>query len=219
MAYDLEEQEQLATLKAIWKQYGNLITWILIIALSAYAAWTQWSNYQSNQSGQASQLYEEMQKSVAAKDDAKVQRAANDLKEKFATTSYASMAAMVAAKSAFDANDLTSAKSQLQWVVDKSKNDDYKAIARIRLAGIALDEKNYELAMTQLSGEFPVDLQAEVFDRKGDVLVAQAKIDDARKAYQAALEKMTDKNSARQLVQIKLDAIGGSAADAVVVNK
>ncbi|MBC3861710.1 tetratricopeptide repeat protein [Undibacterium jejuense] len=219
MAYDLEEQEQLATLKAIWKQYGNLITWILIIALSAYAAWTQWSNYQSNQSGQASQLYEEMQKSVAAKDDAKVQRAANDLKEKFASTSYASMAAMVAAKSAFDANDLTSAKSQLQWVVDKSKNDDYKAIARIRLAGIALDEKNYELAMTQLSGEFPVDLQAEVFDRKGDVLVAQAKIDDARKAYQAALEKMTDKNSARQLVQIKLDAIGGSAADAVVVNK
>ena len=73
--------------------------------------------------------------------------------------------------------------------------------------------------MTQLSGEFPADLQAEVLDRKGDILVAQAKIDDARKAYQAALEKMTDKNPARQLVQIKLDAIGGSATDAVVVSK
>ncbi|MFZ6686172.1 YfgM family protein [Undibacterium sp. SXout11W] len=219
MAYDLEEQEQLATLKAIWKQYGNLITWILIIALSAYAAWTQWNSYQSNQSGQASQLFEEMQKSVAVKDDAKVQRAANDLKEKFASTSYASMAAMVAAKSAFDANDLKSAKAQLQWVVDTSKNDDYKAIAKIRLAGIALDEKSYEIALAQLSGEFPVDLQAAVFDRKGDIFVAQAKIDDARKAYQAALEKMTDKNSASQLVQLKLDAIGGSAADAVVVNK
>ncbi|MFZ6861225.1 YfgM family protein [Undibacterium sp. Ji67W] len=219
MAYDLEEQEQLATLKAIWKQYGNLITWILIIALSSYAAWTQWSNYQSSQSGQASQLFEEMQKSVAAKDDAKVQRAANDLKEKFATTSYASMAAMVAAKSAFEANDLKSAKAQLQWVIDSAKNEDYKAIAKIRLAGIALDEKNYEIALAQLSGEFPVDLQAAVLDRKGDIFVAQTKIDDARKAYQAALEKMTDKNSARQLVQIKLDAIGGSAADAVVVNK
>jgi len=219
MAYDLEEQEQLATLKAIWKQYGNLITWILIIALSSYAAWTQWSNYQSSQSGQASQLFEEMQKSVVAKDDAKVQRAANDLKEKFSATSYASMAAMVAAKSAFDANDLKSAKAQLQWVIDTAKNDDYKAIAKIRLAGIALDEKNYEIALVQLSGEFPVDLQAAVFDRKGDILVAQTKIDDARKAYQAALEKMTDKNSARQLVQIKLDAIGGSATDAVVVNK
>ncbi len=75
MAYDLEEQEQLATLKAIWKQYGNLITWILIIALSSYAAWTQWSNYQSSQSGQASQLLKKC-KISRGKDDAKVQRAA-----------------------------------------------------------------------------------------------------------------------------------------------
>ena len=146
MAYDLEEQEQLATLKAIWKQYGNLITWLLIIALSTYAAWTQWNNYQSNQSGQASQLYEEMQKSVSAKDNVKVQRAANDLKDKFASTSYASMSALIAAKSAFDANDLKAAKLQLQWLIDSSKNEDYKALAKIRLASIALDEKNYDAA-------------------------------------------------------------------------
>ena len=73
MAYDLEEQEQLDTLKAWWKQYGNLITWLLIIVLSAFAAWTAWNNYQSNQSTQASQLYDELQKSMAAKDNAKVQ--------------------------------------------------------------------------------------------------------------------------------------------------
>ncbi|MFZ6691519.1 YfgM family protein [Undibacterium sp. SXout20W] len=219
MAYDLEEQEQLATLKAAWKQYGNLITWLLIIALVAYAAWMQWNSYQNNQSGQASQLYEELQKSVAAKDDAKVQRAANDLKEKFASTSYASMSALSAAKSAFDANDLKTAKAQLQWVIDTGKNDDYKALAKIRLAGIALDEKNYDAALMQLSGDFPLDLQAEVLDRKGDVLVAQAHVDEARKAYQAAIDKMTDKSPARQLVQVKLDAIGGSATDAVVVSK
>ena len=39
MAYDLEEQEQLATLKAWWKQYGNLVTWVVIAALAAYAGW------------------------------------------------------------------------------------------------------------------------------------------------------------------------------------
>jgi len=219
MAYDLEEQEQLATLKAIWKQYGNLITWLLIIALSTYAAWTQWNNYQSNQSGQASQLYEEMQKSVSAKDNVKVQRAANDLKDKFASTSYASMSALIAAKSAFDANDLKAAKLQLQWLIDSSKNEDYKALAKIRLASIALDEKNYDAALAQLSGEFPVELQSEVSDRKGDIFIAQSNLEAARKAYQAAIDKMTDKSPARQLVQIKLDAIGGSATDALVVSK
>ena len=34
---DLEEQEQLDQLKAFWKQYGNLITWVLIAALAAFA--------------------------------------------------------------------------------------------------------------------------------------------------------------------------------------
>jgi predicted negative regulator of RcsB-dependent stress response len=71
MAYDLEEQEQLATLKAWWNQYGNLLTWLLIIALAAYAAWTGWNYYQRNQAAQAGQLYEELQKAAVSKTTAR----------------------------------------------------------------------------------------------------------------------------------------------------
>lgn len=212
MAYDLEEQEQLATLKATWKQYGNLITWTLIIALSAYAAWTSWNAYQRNQSVQASQLYEELQKSLLAKDNAKVQRAAGDLQEKFARTSYAPMAALSAAKSAFDASDLKAAKVQLQWVLNSGAVEEYKALAKIRLAGIALDEKSYDEAMKYLAGDFPAEFVAEVGDRKGDIYFAQNKIADARSSYQSALGKMSDQNPGRQLLQLKLDAIGGAEA-------
>ena len=38
-AYDLEEQEQLAEIKAWWKQYGNLLTNVLLAAVLAAAAW------------------------------------------------------------------------------------------------------------------------------------------------------------------------------------
>ncbi|HJW56494.1 MAG TPA: tetratricopeptide repeat protein, partial [Burkholderiaceae bacterium] len=69
MAYDLEEQEQLASLKAWWNQFGNLVTWLLIIALAGYAAWTGWNYYQRTQSVQAGQLYEELQKAAASKDN------------------------------------------------------------------------------------------------------------------------------------------------------
>lgn len=210
MAYDLEEQEQLATLKAVWNQYGNLVTWILIAALSAYAAWTGWNTYQSKQSAQASQLYEELQKSLLSNDDAKVQRAANDLRDKFSRTSYAAMSALSAAKSAFDAGNLSVAKSQLQWVLDSSATEEYKSMAKIRLAGIAIDEKNFDVAMKLLSGDFSTEFQAEVLDRKGDVYIAQNKIAEAKTAYQAAIEKMNDKNPARQLLQIKLDALGST---------
>jgi predicted negative regulator of RcsB-dependent stress response len=212
MAYDLEEQEQLASLKAWWNQYGNLVTWVLILALAGYAAWTGWNYYQRNQVMQASQLYGELQNAATAKDNAKVQRAASDMTEKFGRTAYAQMAALIAAKTAFDANDLKAAKAQLQWVIDHGSDDEYKAIARIRLAGILLDEKAYDEGLKVLAGEFPEQFASAVADRKGDLLTAQNKLADARGAYQAALEKMDEKNPGRQLIQLKLDAIGGSAA-------
>lgn len=214
MAYDLEEQEQLATLKAWWKQYGNLITWLLIIALAGYAAWNGWNYYQRNQAAQAAQLYEELQKAVVAKDNAKVQRAATDMEEKFVGTAYAQMGALAAAKAAFDANDFKAAKAQLQWVIEKGRDDEYKALAKIRLAGILLDEKAYDEGLKLLSGDFPAQFAGAVADRRGDILTSQNKIDEARSAYQAALDKTDEKNPARQLIQLKLDAIGGASAKA-----
>jgi predicted negative regulator of RcsB-dependent stress response len=211
MAFDLEEQEQLETLKAWWNQYGNLVTWLITIALAGYAAWSGWNWYQRNQSVQAAQLYEELQKSVAAKDAAKVQRAATDMEEKFGRTAYAEMSAMFAAKTAFDAGDLKTAKAQLQWVVDHGSDDEYKSLAKIRLAGILLDEKAYDDGLKLLSGEFPAQFAGAVADRKGDILVAQNKIADARAAYQSALDKTDKKDPARQLIELKLDAIGGAA--------
>ena len=218
MAYDLEEQEQLDTLKAWWKQYGNLVTWLLIVVLSSYAAWTGWRNYQVGQSTQASQLYDELQKSIIAKDNAKVQRVTSDLIEKFSRTSYPPMAALAAAKSAFDSNDLKTAKSQLHWVIGHSSVSEYKALARIRLAGIALDEKNYDEGLALLAGDFPAEFVGSVFDRKGDLYLAQNKFVEARAAYQSALEKIKDKNPGRKLVQIKLDAIGGASESKVAIN-
>ncbi len=210
MAYDHAEQEQLASLKSWWSQYGNLVTWLLIIVLGAYAAWAGWGVYQRNQAAQAGQLYEELQKAVTAQDKDKIQRVATDMEEKFSGTAYAQMSGLTAAKSAFDSNDFKTAKAQLQWVADKG-SDEYKAIAKIRLAGILLDEKAYDEGLKVLAGDFPAEFAGVVSDRKGDIFVAQNKLDEARTAYQAALEKTDAQNPGRQLIQIKLDAIGGNA--------
>jgi predicted negative regulator of RcsB-dependent stress response len=103
MAYDLEEQEQLASLKAFWARFGNLITWILIIALASYAGYNFWNAHQRGKAAEASALYDELARSMQANDNAKVQRIAGDVETKFEATAYAQMAALGAAKSAFDA--------------------------------------------------------------------------------------------------------------------
>lgn len=214
MAYDHEEQEQLDSLKTWWKKNGNLLSWVVIAALAAYSGWTGWNYYQNNQALQASQLYDELQNAVVAKDNAKVQRAAGDMQSRFGSTSYAPMSALVAAKSAFDANDLKAAKAQLEWVASHG-NEEYKAIAALRLAGVLLDEKAYDQALTTLGGVTLPQFAGAAADRKGDILVAQNKIADARAAYLAALAATDKKNPGRKLIQLKLEAIGGSVADPV----
>ena len=99
MAYDLEEQEQLASMKDWWARYGNLLTWLLIAALALYSGWSGWKYYQRNQAGQAGQLYEELQKAVAQKDSVKVQRAALDMQERFPRTAYAQMTGLTLPRS------------------------------------------------------------------------------------------------------------------------
>ena len=214
MAYDLEEQEQLTTLKAWWNKYGNLVTWLVAAVLIAYAGWTGWNYYQRSQSAKAAALYEEIVNAAEQKDLSKIARASADMKERFSGTAYAQMATLVAAKQAFDAGDLKTAKAELQWTADQGKGDDFRSIARLRLAGILLDEKAYDEGLKVLSASFPEEFSALVADRRGDLLFAAGKLDEARAAYQTALDKTEIKNPARQLIQLKLDALGGAAVQA-----
>lgn len=210
MAYDLEEQEQIDTLKAWWNKFGNLITWLLIAVLATYSGWSGWKYYENRQSTQAGQLYEELRKAVAAGDSARVQRAAADMTDRYGRTAYAPMAAFLAARTAFEANDLNAARMHLQWVIDNGANEQYQAIARVRLAGILLDEKAHEEALKVLSVKLPEQFAGLAADRRGDVLVALERVPEARAAYQLALEKTDQNNPARNMIRLKLDAIGGA---------
>ena len=210
MAYDLEEQEQLDQLKAFWNQYGNMLTWALTLALAVYAGWNGWNYLQRNKAQEASKLYEEVQKVAESKDATKMLRVATDMQTKFGGTGYAQMTALMAAKTAFDAKDMKSAKAQLQWLVDNGKDTEFQALGKLRLSALLLDEKAYDAALKLLDSTFPDQFVGPVADRRGDILVAQNKIPEARAAYQKALDKLEKENPGRQLIQIKLDAIGGA---------
>ena len=125
-----------------------------------------------------------------------------------AGTAYANMAALRAAKSFAGGNDLANAKLRLQWVVDNAKEDEMRDIARLRLAGVLLDEKNFAEALKLLDMKHVAAFDGLYADLRGDILTAQNKRAEARAAYQIALEKSDERSSYRQLVQIKLDAVG-----------
>ena len=58
MALDLEEQEQVDELKALWKKYGSYVTKGAIAFFVLYALFQGWGYYQNKQSLGASELYQ-----------------------------------------------------------------------------------------------------------------------------------------------------------------
>ena len=81
-------------------------------------------------------------------------------------------------------------------------------IARLRLAAVAAQAKDFTLAMAQLDATYPPEFAALVADRKGDVLSLQGKSAEARAEYEKAYKGLSDRIEYRRLVEIKLAALG-----------
>jgi predicted negative regulator of RcsB-dependent stress response len=210
MALDLEEQEQVAELKAWWKQYGNLVVALVAAAALAAAGWLAWRNYQQGQAAKAAVLYDSLAKAAQANDAKALRDAAGTLVESYPRTLYATMGALVAARYYFDRNDLKSAKAQLQWVIDRAASDDFRDLARLRLAGVLVDEKAYDESLKLLEAPHGPAYDAQYAALRGDALLGKNHAQEARAAYKLALEKAAQKEGAfSDSVRMRLEALGG----------
>lgn len=209
-ALDLQEQEQIEGIKAWWKDNGNFVLGALLVVVVAMGGWRGWQYYQNKQSAEAATLYAEFTKQLQSNDAKRVNDAAAAVMEKFSGTPYASRAALMAAQINEFGKDVARAKTQLQWVIDHAGEAMLKDVARLRLAAILMDEKAYDDAMKLLNAAHPDSFNGLYADLKGDVLSAQGKTDEARTAYKLAFEKTDEKSMYRNLIQMKMDALGAA---------
>jgi predicted negative regulator of RcsB-dependent stress response len=210
MALDLEEQEQVAELKLWWQQYGSLVTAAIIAAAVAFAGWQAWRWYERSQAAQAGALFDTVARAAQASDAKALRDASGALLENYPRALYASMGAFTAARFYFDRGDVKSAKAQLQWVLEHGRTEEFRDLARLRLAAVLMDEKAYDEALKLLDEKHGAAFDAEYAAAKGDVLVAKNQSEPARAAYRLALEKSGSANTAfRESVRMRLEALGG----------
>jgi predicted negative regulator of RcsB-dependent stress response len=208
-AYDHEEQEQLAELKAWWGRYGNAILSVVTAVLVGVAGYNGWRWYQRVHASEAATTYEMLLKAAAEKDMKRVDDAAGEILEKYPGTGYAPLAALMAGRVHYDAGDLKNAQAKLQWVVDNAKDAELRDMARLRLANVLIDQKAFDDAQKLLDANTTGQLGALAADLKGDIYVLQGKPAEARGAYKTALERAGSKDpNFRDRVQRKLDGLG-----------
>jgi predicted negative regulator of RcsB-dependent stress response len=205
---DLEEQEQLDDLRHFWKQYGNLITWFLIAVCGGYAAWNGWEYWQRQQAVQASALYDEVERAAAGGDTARVEQAFKDIQDKFGRTSYAQQAGLLAGKVLADKGKPEASRAALQWVAGKASDEGYQALARLRLAALMVEAKQYDEALKQVSSGMPAQFEPLAADRRGDIYNLQGKKDQAKAEYTKAWQGLAPDSDYRRLVEVKLTSLG-----------
>lgn len=211
MAYDHQEQEQLEELKAWWGEYGRLVILAVVVSALVIAAMHSWRYYRHTETLSAAALYQQLDQAERAGDRRKVLDIAGQIVSGYGSTPYGAFAALSAARAAFEDGNLAEAKSRLTWVIEHARADAVRDVARLRLAGVLLDEKNYVEALKAVEAR-PAEAMAGLYaDLKGDILLAQGNTAEARNAYQLALDRSEAGSPYRVTIQLKLDALGEAA--------
>ena len=207
-SYDFEEQERIAELKAWWEDNRWYVVGALAAAIIAFAGYRGWVYWKAAQGEDAAAMYKPVDEAAKAKDAKKVTTAGQALVAKHPGSFFASEAALVIAKNAFEAGNLDEARKQLEWAMANGA-DEHRGIARTRLAAVLSEQKKYDEALKVLDGNKDEAFAALAADLRGDIMLAQGRLDEARAAYKLAMEKATPRNPVKNIAETKLNALGG----------
>lgn len=208
--YSLEEQEKMSGFKAWWDRNGTLLIVLLALAVFSVGGVKAWQFYQQKQAHQAADLYTLLQQVQTSDDATKIYDAAQLVMTGYPSSGYAPRAALITAQSDVQQGNAKRAQQSLQWVIDNAKEAPLHDLARLRIAGILLDDGKYDDALRTISTPHGDSFAGLYLDRKGDILVATNKLSEARLSYQEAIRKLSKTNTYFNIVQMKLDALGES---------
>ena len=204
-SYDFEEQERIAELKGWWEDNRWYVVAAIAAAVLAFAGYRGWLYWNASQAEDAAAMYTAVSKAQ------KEQRVAavDALVAKHPRSYYASEGQLVVARDKFDAADLPGAEKRLEWVMERGV-EEHRGVARLRLAAVLLEQKKFAEALKVLDANKDEAFTALVADLRGDVMLAQGRIDEARAAYKLASEKADARNPVKGIVETKLNALGGA---------
>jgi len=208
---DRTEEEQVEVLKKWFGENGVSLLVSIVLVLAVVFGYRTWET-QTREAGEAaSAMYENLQMAVMvspletlSEEDLSTGRfLADQLKSDYGSSTYAHFAALQMAKIAVEKGELEEASEQLQWALDNGVDEKIAIITNLRLAKVKLGLKEYEAALTQLDFVKPGAHESSYEEVKGDIFYASDRMDEAREAYQRAVNLQGD--AKKPFTQMKLD--------------
>jgi len=202
------EEQQVEAIKSWWKKNGTATVGSVLIGISIVIGGRMWLAQEKGNAEVASAKYDTMLTALSQGMNDIALEQSSSLIGQFSDTPYAALAALSNAKIKLEQGELLAARTHLQWVLDKSGNPALKQIARLRLARVLLSDGDYQKALTLLgqvdSGSFLTTFE----ELKGDIYIAMDQPEQAKSAYNLALNVAGKGSGNQNLLQMKLDDLG-----------
>jgi len=211
----MHEEEQVETLKRWWRENGRAVIAGLVLAVAIVLGWQWWQARQETQAHRAAQVYAELLAKLD-KTPAEARTPAERLLSEFAGTTYADLASLALARIEVESGQTDAARARLQHLTTHARDESVRTLANLRLARLEWGLGDAEAALRRLEGKLPDAFRAEADSLRGDVLVSLGRLDEARKAYDAALAQATLLGQETGLIRIKRDDLGGPTDGAAI---
>lgn len=217
MAELRSEEEQLDVIKRWWKENGTSLIAGAVLAAAGVFGWHAWQDYQDGQAEAASVRYQQLVSMTAGNtlgEDqlANARELVNEINDEHGNTLYAELALLLEARLAVQQDDLDDAKAALERVADSSSRRYVQSLAWLRLARIEVADGNPDVALNLLDEPITQSLAAQQANVRGDAYLARGETDQARDAWQTALDLASTQDQSLYGVQFKLDDLGAEEA-------
>ncbi len=206
--YETEEQQVEAIKRWLHENYKMVLV-LSIIGLGSIVGVQQWKQAQIVKAHTASMEYDHILQVVKTNKNDPIKQQVETMLNDYQDFTYAALSAMLEAKQMIEAGKLAEAEEKLQWVINNSKAQNLQHISRVRLATLMSAQDKNEAALEVLNvdqGSF----KASYLEVKGDILVALKRINEARSAYDQALEAYAAIGANAQILRIKRNDLGNS---------
>jgi len=209
------EEEQVQAIKDWWKENGKAVIAGLLIGLGAIGGWRWWVDHQKTQSEQASLIYARVIDAVGRGEVKQATAAGQQIIEKYAGTPYATLAALLLARTAVDQGDDAAAAARLQWVINNGVDDGLRTLARLRLARVRLEQGQPEAALSLLGKKAEPGFASLFSELRGDAHRALNKPALAAAEYRKALLDGKLNGELRRQIEMKLNEVAAAKGDGV----
>jgi len=206
--YETEEQ-QVEAIKKWWQENYKMVLFLGLAGLTAIVGVQQWKQNKVISGQTASAEYDHVLSTLRDESGAPIKHQVETLLNEYSDYPYAALAAMLEAKQLIATDKPDQAEEKYQWVIANAKAQNLQHISRVRLASLMASQGKNEQALELLNvdeGSF----KASYLEVKGDILVTLKRIEEARSAYDQALQAYAAIGSNSQILKIKRNDLGNS---------